>query len=228
VTANHDHKTRLLAKRSGLTLAELLIASCVTALIVAALAVFAKAVTDGCDEIERSGTATQTSRVVTARIANSIAKCHQVLKLPEALRAMPEMDRVLVVWERDGGASDSAPGQPNLVELVIFAAHKNNAANLMELRPQVDPTLIAPVDQPATFFTWINRFREGSDVAQPPLTLLTDLGGVHFDVDEHPEPEGIGGVVQQNIRIALCVNVPQGEPEVFFASAMRRCARANP
>jgi hypothetical protein len=209
-------------------LAELLIASSVTALVVAALAVFTKAVMDGCDDASQSGIAAQASRVVTARVANSVAKARQVLKLPDALRAMPEMDRVLVVWERDGEPLDSAPGQPNFVELVIFAPHKSNSAQLLELRPQVDPTMVAPVDQPAVFFGWINRFREAQDVQQPPVILLNDLGGIHFDIDEYPEPAGIGGVVQQNVRIALCVSIADCEPTAFFASAIRRYVSENP
>jgi hypothetical protein len=215
-------------RRRGLTLAELLVASCVTALVVTALAVFAKAVMDGCGDASNSGIATQASRVVTARITNSVAKSHQVLRLPDALLAMPEMKKVLVVWERDGGPSDTAPGQPNFVELVIFAPYSSNSAQLLELRPQVDPAMVAPVDQPAVFYTWINRFRDGQQVQQPSVALLDDLGGIQFDIDEYAEPEGIGGLVQQNVRIALCVNLTDSEPTAFFASATRRYVAASP
>lgn len=208
--------------RNGLTLAELLVATTVTTIVVAALGVFSKAVMDGCDQASKTGNATQACRVVTARIAQKVATSRQVLKMSDALMRMPRMDQVLIVWERDGEPGDTAPGQPNLVELVIYAPHKNSPRQLMELRPSVDPTLIASPDDAATLHAWIERFREGQDVVQPPTVVLTDLGGIHFEVDEFPEPQGIGGVIQQNVRIILCVSPAEQEAAVFFGSATRR------
>jgi hypothetical protein len=207
-------------------LAELLVAMSVTGVIVAALGVFTKAVMDGSEAASETGATTQAGRVVIARIAQKVATSRQVLKPSDTLRAMPGMDRVLIVWERDGEAGDAAPGQPNLVELVIYTPHKRLPAQIVELRPQVDPTLVAPVDDPALFYFWIDRFRDGQDIVQPPIVLMNELGGVHFDVDEYVEPQGIGGMVQQNIRISLCVSPPEGEPAVFFGSATRRYVAA--
>lgn len=208
--------------RNGLTLAELLVATSITAMVVAALGVFTKAVMDGCEEASRTGTATQTGRVVTSRIAHKVATSRQVLKMSDAVRNQPGMDQVLLVWERDGEPGDTAPGQPNLVELVIYAPHKKIPMQLLELRPQVDPALVVPLDEPTQLNFWIERFRSGQDIATPTVVLLNDLGGVHFDVEEFSEPQGVGGVVQQNVRTVLCVSPPDTEPEVFFGSATRR------
>jgi hypothetical protein len=207
---------------NGLTLAELLVATTVTTIVVAALGVFSKAVMDGCEEASKTGNATQACRVVTARIAQKVATSRQVLNTSDALMRTLKMDDVLIVWERDGEPGDTAPGQPNLVELLIYAPHKNLPGQLMELRPSVDPTLIAAPDDAATLYAWIERFREGQDVVQPPIVVLTDLGGIHFEMDEFPEPQGIGGVTQQNVRIILCVSPAEQEPAVFFGSATRR------
>lgn len=210
------------AARSGLTLAELLVATSITAIVVAALGVFTKAVMDGSDAASKTGTATQAGRVVTSRIAHKVATSRQVLKMSDALRSMPGMDQVLLVWERDAKPGDTAPGQPNLVELVIYAPHKQIPAQLMEFRPQVDPSLIVPLNEPTTLYLWLDRFRNGQDIVQPPIVLMNDLDGVHFDVDEYPDPQGIGGVVQQNVRTVFCVSPPDTKPDVFFGSATRR------
>jgi hypothetical protein len=215
-------------RRHGLTLAELLVASTVTALVVSALAVFAKAVMDGCDRASELGNSTQASRVVAARIARSVAKSSRVLKLPDSLRAKPGMDGVLIIWERDGELGDTAPGQPNFVELVIIAPSKGNQRLLLELHPRVSPTLVAPFDNPDTLYTWIDRFRSGTDVDNPPTVLLDALEGVHFDIDEYSEPEGIGGVVQQNVRVTLSVRQADAPSSVFIASASRRYTTTNP
>lgn len=215
------------AAHRGMTLAELLAATCITSLVVAALGVFTKAVMDGCDHATQSGINTQTSRVLTSRIANTVAKSRQVLNLPHAVRMMPDMNRVLMVWERDGDPGDASPDQPNFVETVIFAPSKNNPSQLLELRPHVDPSLVVPLDDPASLYAWIDRFRRGQDVTQPPIALSSELAGIQFDVDEFPEPEGIGGVVQQNIRISLCVSAADAEPTVFFSSATCRYAAGH-
>jgi hypothetical protein len=208
--------------RSGLTLGELLIASSITAMTVAALGVFTKAVMDGCEAASKTSAASQAGRVITARIARSVATSQQVIKMSDALRSMPGMDQVLIVWERDGEPGDVTPGQPNLAELVIYAPHKRTAVQLMELRPQVDPAIVAPLDDPALFYFWVDRFRDGQDVVQPPIVLMNELGGVRFDVEEYSEPQGIGGAVQQNVRTILCVSPADSEPRVFFGPATRR------
>jgi hypothetical protein len=177
---------------------------------------------DGCDEVSKTGTSIQAGRVVTARIAQKVATSRQVLKMSDELRSMPQIDQVLIVWERDDEPGDTAPGQPNLVELVIYAPHKRTPGLLMELRPLVDPSLVASMDEPAVLYLWIDRFRAGQDIVQPPIVLMNGLGGVHFDVDEYVEPQGIGGVVQQNVRTILCVSPPEIEPDVFFGTATRR------
>ena len=218
---SRKHPVRV-GTRRGLTLAELLVATSVTAIVVVTLAVFTKAVMDGCEEVSKSGTSTQAGRVVTARIAQKVATSRQVLKMSDELRSMPQIDQVLIVWERDDEPGDTAPGQPNLVELVIYAPHKRTPGLLMELRPHVDPLLVASMDEPAVLYLWIDRFRDGQDIVQPPIVLMNGLGGVHFDVDEYVEPQGIGGVVQQNVRTILCVSPPEIEPDVYFGTATRR------
>ena len=93
--------------------------------------------------------------------------------------------------------------------------------------PKLDPSLVVALDQPALLYTFIDRFRNGQDIVQPPGELLNDLGSIHFDVAEYTEPQGIGGVVQQNVRISLCVS-PINQPEtVFFGSATRRYVSGN-
>ena len=197
-------------------------ATTVMALVVAALGVFTKAVMDGSDEATRIGNATQIGRVVLSRIAHKVEPSRQVLKMSDALRSKAGMDQVLLVWERDGDPNDMAPGQVNFVELVIFAPAKNRPTQLWEIRPQVDPALTVPLDLPDLLFTWIELFRSGQSIVQPPTVVLDQLGGIHFEVDEYTAPEGIGGLVQQNVRTSLCISPPDQLSTVFFWSATRR------
>lgn len=213
--------------RRGLTLPELLVSMTVTAIVVSALAVFTKAVMDGCDSVSKTGNTTQAGRVVTARIAHEVATSRQVLKMSDTLRGMPQMDQVLLVWDHDGQPGDTAPGQANWVELVIYASNKKLPTQLLELRPQVDPSLIVPLNDPTLLYAWIDQFRNGQNIVQPPVILFNDLGGIHFDVDETTDPQGIGGLVQQNVRIVLCVSPTGQDPAVFFGSATRRYVTGN-
>ena len=207
------------ASQTGLTLTELLVASTVTALIVTALSSFTLAVLEGWDEATRVGDATQAGRVIATRIAHKAETARAVLKMSDTLRAMSGMDQVLLVWERDDQAADPLlAGSINFNELVIYAPSKSRPNELWEIRPQVDPSLIVPDDEPATLFTWIDRFRNGQYIS-PPAVLLTELGGIHFDVDETSEPQGIGGAVQRNVRISLCIAPTDQQPTVFFGSA---------
>ena len=215
------------AARSGLTLAELLVSMSVTAIVVAALGVCTKAVMDGCDAASKTGNETQANRVVTTRIEHTVATSRQVLKLSEAALRMPGMDQVLMVWERDGEVGDTAPGNANWVEVVIYAPSKKKPTQFLELRPQVDPSLVVPFDNPTLLYAWIEQFLTGQGVVQPPVVLFNDLGGIHFDIDETVEPQGIGGLVQQNVRIVLCVSPPNQDPAVFFGSATRRYVTGN-
>ena len=209
-------------RRNGLTLAELLVATTITAMIVAALAVFTEAVMDGWDHATKTGTTTQTARVVLTRIANKVASSRQVLKMANGWGPTAGMDQVMVVWERDGEPNDTAPGQANVNELLIYATHKKNPVQLQELRPQVDPSLLVPLDEPTLLLALIDRFRNGQDIIQPAGELLNDLGGIHFDVEEYSEPQGIGGLVQQNVRISLCISPLNQPAAVFVGSASRR------
>lgn len=236
--------------RAGLTLTEVLVATTVTTIVVGAVAAFSHAALQAWEVSTQSGNSTQAGRVVLAHIAQSVSKSRHVLNvthvwgssttstMPVAtgsvLPLMPgttltgtttmmlSTDQILLVWERDGEAGDPTPGQPNFVELVIFAPHKEHPQQLMELRPAVDAALVVPLDQPDVLWQWITRFRRGEDVRQPPTVLLGDLGGIHFEVDEFREPQGASGIVQQNVRTGLCVSPPNQPVAVFFGSATRR------
>lgn len=202
-------------------------ATTVTSLVVAAIGAFAHAALQGWEASEQASDATQAGRVVSARIAHNTEMSLQVLKLPDSMRAGNGMDQVLLVWEQDGEPGDLTPGQPNFVELVIYAQAKFQPSQLWEIRPQVDPALIVPIDQPALLVLWIDRFRSGQDILQPPTVLLDNLGGIYFDVAEYTEPQGIAGIVQQGVLISLCIN-PKNQPSrTFFGSAMRRYLTSN-
>jgi hypothetical protein len=201
--------------RTGLTLTELLVASIVTALLVVVMSSFTLAVLEGWDEATRVGDATQAGRVITSRIAHKVETSLALLKMSDALRSMAGMDQVLMIWERDDQANDPLlAGSIHFNELVIYARSKTRPNELWEIRPQVDPTLEVPENEPATVYAWIDRFRSGQNIS-PPVVLISELGGVHFDVEEYAEPQGIGGVVQRNVRIGLSV-APAGQPATIF------------
>jgi hypothetical protein len=232
--------------RAGLTLTEVLVATTVTTLVVGAVAGFSHAALQAWEVSTQSGNSTQAGRVVLTHIAQTVSTSRHVLNVSNIWGSstnstMPvapgslisgttltgmtttlSTDQVLLVWEHDGEAGDPTPGQPNFVELVIFAPHKEYRQQLMELRPAVDASLVVPLDQPDVLLQWITRFRRGENVRQPPAVLLGDLGGIHFEVDEFREPQGASGIVQQNVRIGLCVSSPNQPASVFFGSAMRR------
>jgi len=215
------------ANRAGLTLAELLVASTVTTFVVTALGVFTHAVMDEMKECSKTGDAAQAGRVVLARIAHSTATSRQILRTTSDAGTTVTNTWYLLLWERDGEPGDPTPGQPNWVETVIYARHKTDRTKLLEIRPQVDPSLVVPLDSPSMVRSWINTFRSGQQIVQPPIILLTDLGGISFEVQESDEPQGIAGLVQQDVQIRLNVSPANEQPTVFFGSATRRYIGAN-
>src|SRR5262245_16572071 len=110
--------------RAGLTLLELLLASTIMALLVAALASMASAVYRTNEYSQGYGEAAQHARVVLQRITRKINKATANANYPGAWvihrtvggATFPE---VLVVWHPTGAAIDAA-GQPRVKELVIY------------------------------------------------------------------------------------------------------------
>ncbi len=210
-----------LIRRRGLTLPELLVAMTITTMVVSALGVLTHTVMEGYKQANKTGNASQAGRVVLARIGHTVATSHQVLK-GNNVTWSGVLANSLIVWERDGDADDVTPGQPNWVECVIFARKRTKPTELLEVRPNVDPSLVVPVDEPALMKYWVNRFRSGVDIVQPPIVLLTETGGVGVEVVNYSDPQGIGDMVHQDVRIRLCISPEREQPTVFFGSASRR------
>ena len=93
---------------------------------------------------------------------------------------------------------------------------------LLEIRPKVHPEILVPLDSPSVLHNLIDQFRQGRLIEKPPVVLTDKLAGIHFDMEEFREPEGLPGIVQQIVRINLCLRPTDGQPDVFFGSATQR------
>jgi hypothetical protein len=210
------------SRRRGLTLAELLTATTITTMIVAALGVFTHAVMDGYQQTNQTGDTAQAARVVLSRISHMVATSRQVLTAPPGVSWPSRLNACLIVWERDSEPGDTKRGQPNWNEVVIYAQSRKNDKNLLELRPTVDANEVVPLSDPNSMNSWIRQFCSELNVVTPVVVLLPNTKAIHFEITEKAEPQGIANLVQQDVRIRLCIRPADEKPTAFFGAATRR------
>jgi hypothetical protein len=197
-----------------MTLAELLVATMVMTLVCTSLAVFTHTVMDNYREAAGRNSCSQTGRVLMARIGRHVGTSLRVLRLPDET-SQRKTDDTLVLWAHD----ELEPlGRINFEELLIYTP--GAAGSFLEIRPRhATGRTLDPAD-PGDFHEWLRWFRAGksADVT----TLVDDFHGAWFQINESAEPEGLVGLVQQNVQIGLCVSAADQPPTVYYGSATLR------
>jgi hypothetical protein len=232
------------AARRAVTLPEMLIALTITTLIVGTLGVFSRAVLDGVEETTSTSNANQEVRVILARIDRKVAESRRVVVASAALRLVQDTSAQLVLWERDGQTGDLNPGVMNYNELLIFttpagSSHSGHglgapvatnsstsSALLWEIRPAATEVAVVDESDSSSLAIKLATYRGGQNI-EPPTVLLADLGGIHFDTQEFTEPQTMGRLRQQNIRVAIHIQPVNQAPTLFCASMSRRYVSSN-
>lgn len=152
---NHFRRRRTLAaRRSGLSLAELLLSIAVVSMIMTAVATLADAVRTAQQTVNELGGAVQHAQLALHRIrrhietatANSLFPGFVVFGDQIGSQTFPD---ILVVWHPEGSAADPA-GLPRWDELVVFGPDSLDPERLVEVTwpddPQIVPALANTAD----------------------------------------------------------------------------------
>jgi hypothetical protein len=167
---------RTARRRFGLTLVELLIASSIVVLVVAALAGLARAVQLGSAYGEGHGTATQHARVILERISRAVHGATANESFPGLLVVAEESGRwrfpdTLVVWRPKSQAVDPK-GLPRLNELVIYCPHPTIPNELLEITVPNDSRTMPPASDEAAWAAELAAIKTSSSSTAIPLTTL--------------------------------------------------------
>lgn len=171
------------ARRSGLTLLELLIAMSITVIIVGTLSGLVKAVHSTSEYGEGHGMATQHARVALERISRTIHEATANESFPgfivvaESIAGWRFPD-TLVVWHPEGAAADPA-GLPRFNELVIYAPHPSQPSQLLEITAPSDTRIVPPVNDLAQWSSELTVIKSSSSSQRVVLTDLVRTGVVY-------------------------------------------------
>ncbi len=197
------------ARRSGLTLAELLIASAIMSMMAAALGVLANAVRQSQDHVRNSAAASQHARVALSRIKRAALAATANEQFPglvvfsEAAGAWSFPD-TLVVWAPVGPAA-SPNGLPLFSELLIFCPDPQAPERLLEISVRTDTRETPPLTDLASWQSSLAAIKASASAKRVQLTDLlrtaaVDQGGgarrgvVRFEQTLHPSDNQLADV----------------------------------
>ncbi len=164
------------ARRCGLTLMELLIATSIMAMVAGTLGALAHGVQSAFEYTEGHGLATQHARVVLDRIAQHVETATASEEFPgflvvpwrEGSLDFPEM---LVVWHPDEKAADP-DGLPRYDELVIYAPNPSVPSQLLEFTIPSDARTVPPPGDLAQWRSELDALRSSGRLRSFVLTNL--------------------------------------------------------
>jgi prepilin-type N-terminal cleavage/methylation domain-containing protein len=199
----HSPHHRRESLRRGLTMPELLIASSIVALMLAALGTLAVAVDSGHAFSHGRSVATQHARVATERITRQLNRAHASSVFPgfvsfrETVGAFSFPD-TLVVWRPEATAANP-DGLPLVGELIVYCPNPNRPAELWEITARQNTQVAPALSDGSEWATLIAYFQEHD---APTRVVVTDLlrtatisgdtgpgqarGAVRFDVSVRP------------------------------------------
>jgi prepilin-type N-terminal cleavage/methylation domain-containing protein len=162
--------------RRGLTLVELLIASAIMAMTVAALAGVAKAVRLGAAHGDGQAQAVQHARVALDRIARMAREATASPVFPGFLVVAEteggwRFPDTLVVWHPNGTAVNP-DGLPRFDELTIYCPHPDHPEQLVEITAPSDTRTAPSVDDATTWASEISAIKRSSSSQVVTLTNL--------------------------------------------------------
>jgi hypothetical protein len=163
------------SRRSGLTLAELLVASTIMLMIAAAVATLSSAVHATNDYCRGYTTCGQHARVALSRIERAVLNATTSEQFPGAIVVTEQagselLPSTLVVWSPTGIAANPA-GLPLISEIVVFAPNPARPNILLEIRSETETTSVPAATDLSAWRTLTERLKTSSTTTK---VLLTD------------------------------------------------------
>jgi prepilin-type N-terminal cleavage/methylation domain-containing protein len=164
-------------RRAGLTLVELLIATAILALMVAALGALTQAVKVSSEYTLGRTTATQHGRVALSRITAAVSTCYANESFPGAVvfagvNGSYDYPDTLVVWRPASSTPANAGGLPLFSEIVVFCPNPNSPNELLEIKAPSDTRAVPALTNTASWNSELTNLKSGTASQK---VLLTDL-----------------------------------------------------
>jgi Tfp pilus assembly protein PilW len=137
------------ARRGGLTLTELLIASTIITMLAAGMGTLVMAVHATNEYCRGQAVAAQHARVTLDRFGRAVRQAHASGQFPGCIvisesEGGEDFPDCLVVWSPTGAAADPA-GLPRINELTIYCPDPKKPSRLVELRDPIRTTVCPPI-----------------------------------------------------------------------------------
>ncbi len=170
-------KSRRRGSPAGLTLIEMLIATAILAMMVAALGALTQAVKVSSEYTLGRTMATQHGRVALSRITAAVSTCYANETFPGAVvfagvNGSYDYPDTLVVWRPTTATPANASGLPLFNELVVFCPNPNTPNELLEIKAPTDSRTVPALTNAATWNSELTNLKTGSTSQK---VLLTDL-----------------------------------------------------
>ena len=181
----------------GMTLVELLVASSIMALAVAAIASLGSAAQSSAAYGNAHGSAVEQGRMITSRIARTVEEATVNDKFPGFIVISNTVDGerypdALVVWHPDGAAADP-DGWPRKDELVIYTPHPIFVNTLVELTMPDNAATVPEISDTAAWQTLLLSAQLGASSKQTVLTRqlrVCTTNGAVIPVGYNPQRRG--------------------------------------
>jgi hypothetical protein len=167
-------RKRRRALRSGLTFAELIVATTIMVIIASAVATLSMAVHSANTHCQGQTTAAQHARIALQRIQQAVEEAASSEQFPVCLvvaeqaggQSLPD---TLVVWCPQGAAANPG-GLPLVRELVVFAPDPVRPSTLLEIRSPADGAVAPPPADTAAWQTLVEQLKTSQSSEKVALT----------------------------------------------------------
>lgn len=188
-------------RRSGLTLAELLVATTIMLMIAGAVASLAATVQSTNDFCRGYTVAGQHARVALSRIERALQRAIATEQFPGCLvlaeqagsQALPY---TLIVWSPSTTITADASGLPRVSELVIFSPDPAHPNELLEIRTPDDHSLAPATTNLSAWNSLASSFKTSQTSHKVKLTDRLRTAPITGDYNDSLAPTDLRGVVR--------------------------------
>lgn len=168
-------KSRPSPSRRGLTLAEMMLATAVMAVMSLALATLVAGVRETSDYTQDQGSAVQHGRTAVARIERAVRLAHASEAFPGAMIvdevvSSVSLPHALAVWSPTGLPADPA-GLPQVREILLYVPSHSDPNQLLEIRDASNSAAVPAISNLSSWRTLVQSLRTNNTAAR---TLITD------------------------------------------------------
>jgi hypothetical protein len=188
------------SRRSGLTLAELLVASTIMLLIATAVATLAATVQSTNDYCKGHTISAQHARVALSRIERAVQYAVANEQFPGCIvvteqAGSQELPHTLVVWNPTGTAANPT-GLPLVSEIVVFCPDPARPNTLLEIRSPTDNSLVPATTNISAWRTLTGQLKNNSSASKVVLTDRLRTCPLTGDYNDSLSPLDLRGAIR--------------------------------